>query len=129
MAGTANHFATTDVLIVGAGPTGLTAATLLARYSVDFRVVDKSDAAAKRSKALGVQARTLELWDKLGMAAGAVERGQPLKALNLITKGSLATGGKTFMALGRDGKDNIALPLLASVLHVSAARSPSRDAA
>ncbi len=105
MNGTANQTAITDVLIVGAGPTGLTAATLLARYGVDFRIVDKNDTAAKRSKALGVQARTLELWDKLGMAAGAVERGQPLKALNLITKGSLATGGKPFMALGRDGKD------------------------
>lgn len=109
---TANLQATTDVLIVGAGPTGLTAATLLARYGVDFRIVDKNDTAAKRSKALGVQARTLELWDKLGMAAGAVERGQPLKALNLITKGSLATGGKPFMALGRDGKDISPYPYL-----------------
>lgn len=112
MNGTTNHHATTDVLIVGAGPTGLTAATLLARYGVDFRIVDKNDTAAKRSKALGVQARTLELWDKLGMAAGAVERGQPLKALNLITKGSLAAGGKPFMALGRDGEDISPYPYL-----------------
>lgn len=94
-----------DVLIAGAGPTGLTAATILARYGVNFRIIDKNAEAAKKSKALGVQARTLELWDKLGLAEGAVERGQPLKALNLITRETLGAGGKPFMALGRDGKD------------------------
>ena len=102
----------TDVLIVGAGPTGLTAATLLTRYGVDFRIIDKNGSAAEKSKALGVQARTLELWDKLELAEGAVERGQPLTALNLITKGTLDKGGKPFMALGRDGKDISPYPYL-----------------
>ena len=103
---------TTDVLIVGAGPTGLTAATLLARYGVDFRIVDKNATAAKKSKALGVQARTLELWDKLGMAEGAVARGQPLRALNLITEGTVGKGGKPFVSLGQDGKDISPYPYL-----------------
>lgn len=94
---------TTDVLIVGAGPTGLTAATLLAYYGVDLRIIDKNATLSQKSKALGVQARTLELWDKLGLAEGAVANGQPLTALNLITKGTLLQGGKPFMALGRDG--------------------------
>ncbi len=102
----------TDVLIIGAGPTGLTAATLLARYGVDFRIVDKNAHPAQKSKALGVQARTLELWDKLGMAEGAVARGQALKALNLITKGTLEKGGEPFMALGRDGKEVSPYPYL-----------------
>lgn len=101
-----------DVLITGAGPTGLTAATLLARYGVDFRIIDKNATAAERSKALGVQARTLELWDKLGLAEGAVERGQPLKALNLITKNTMSRGGKPFMAFGRDGKEVSPYPYL-----------------
>ena len=103
---------TTDVLIVGAGPTGLTAATLLARYGVDFRIIDKNAAAAKKSKALGVQARTLELWDKLGLADGAVERGQALEALNLITKGTIDKGGTPFIALGRDGRGVSPFPYL-----------------
>lgn len=103
---------TVDVLVTGAGPTGLTAATLLARYGVDFRIIDKNAEAAERSKALGVQARTLELWDKLGLAEGAVGRGQPLKALNLITKNTVSRGGKPFMALGRDGKEVSPYPYL-----------------
>ncbi len=102
----------TDVLIVGAGPTGLTAATLLARYGVDFRIIDKNAAAAKKSKALGVQARTLELWDKLGLADGALARGQALDALNLITKGTIDKGGTPFMALGRDGRGVSPFPYL-----------------
>ena len=108
----AQSLTTTDVLIVGAGPTGLTAATLLARYGVDFRIIDKNAHAAKKSKALGVQARTLELWDKLGLAEGAVEAGQALEALNLITKSTIDQGGKPFMALGRDGKDVSPYPYL-----------------
>ena len=102
----------TDVLIVGAGPTGLSAATLLARYGVKFRIIDKNAAAAEKSRALGVQARTLELWDKLGLAEGAVARGQALQALNLITKGTIDEGGRPFMALGRDGKDISPYPYL-----------------
>jgi 2-polyprenyl-6-methoxyphenol hydroxylase-like FAD-dependent oxidoreductase len=101
-----------DVLIAGAGPTGLTAATLLARYGVNFRIIDKNAAPAQMSKALGVQARTLELWDKLGLAERAVKEGQPLKSLHLITKDSLAQGGKPFMMLGRDGKEVSPYPYL-----------------
>ena len=102
----------TDILIVGAGPTGLTAATLLARYGVNFRIIDKNARAAEKSKALGVQARTLELWDKLDLAEGALGRGQALGALKLITKRTLKQGGKPFMALERDGKEVSPYPYL-----------------
>ena len=101
-----------DVLITGAGPTGLTAATLLARYGVNFRIIDKNAGAAEKSRALGVQARTLELWDKLGLAEGALRRGKPLRDLKLITKTTVAKGGKPFVNLGRDGAGVSPYPLL-----------------
>jgi 2-polyprenyl-6-methoxyphenol hydroxylase-like FAD-dependent oxidoreductase len=50
-----------DVLIVGAGPTGLTLASQLARFGVSFRIIDKQLDRAHESRALGVQARTLEI--------------------------------------------------------------------
>jgi 2-polyprenyl-6-methoxyphenol hydroxylase-like FAD-dependent oxidoreductase len=49
------------VLIAGAGPTGLTAALELSRLGIPVRLIDKQSAPATTSRAVGVQARTLEL--------------------------------------------------------------------
>lgn len=49
------------VLVVGAGPTGLTAAIELSRMGIDVRIVDKAPTASTTSRALRVQARTVEL--------------------------------------------------------------------
>ncbi len=62
-----------DVLIVGAGPTGMTAAIELKRAGLNVRVVDKSDHPAQYSQALVVQARTLEQFQRYGIASEAVE--------------------------------------------------------
>ena len=56
----------TDVIIIGAGPTGLSLACQLIRYGIDFVVVEKNDTVTRFSKAIGVQARTLEIYDQLG---------------------------------------------------------------
>jgi 2-polyprenyl-6-methoxyphenol hydroxylase-like FAD-dependent oxidoreductase len=55
-----------DVLVVGAGPVGLTMAAEAARYGLSVRIIDKSPHATTTSKALVVWSRTLELFDRMG---------------------------------------------------------------
>ena len=54
------------VLIVGAGPTGMTAAMELARLQIPVRIIEKTPEPATTSRAIGVQARTLELFAQRG---------------------------------------------------------------
>ena len=70
--------ATPLILIVGAGPTGMSAAIELRRAGMDVRIVDKSEHLALHSQALGVQARTLEQFQRYGIAQEAVARGKKL---------------------------------------------------
>lgn len=64
-----------DALIVGAGPTGLTLAAGLARFGVQFRVIDRAMDRVHESRALGVQARSLEVLQSLGLGEVLVRRG------------------------------------------------------
>src|SRR5208282_2288328 len=65
------------VLIVGAGPTGLTAALELSRLGIAVRIIDKQAAPPTTSRAVGVQARTLELLELRGLADEMVRLGNP----------------------------------------------------
>ena len=65
----------TDVLVVGAGPTGLTVAIELARRNVKVRIIEQQNQPSTRSKALVVHARTLEFLDILGVAEELIQRG------------------------------------------------------
>src|SRR6186713_3700995 len=65
----------TDVLIVGAGPTGLMLANQLARRGLRFEIIDRHSGPAQQSRAMAVHARTLEIYAKLGIAEQAVARG------------------------------------------------------
>ncbi|TCB93576.1 FAD-dependent oxidoreductase [Micromonospora zingiberis] len=65
----------TDVLIVGAGPTGLTAALTLARRGVEVTLVDEREQPQVTSRAAVVHAYTLELLDRIGAGAPLVARG------------------------------------------------------
>jgi len=64
---------TTDVLVVGAGPIGLTAACELRRRAVDCRIVDALDQPPKYAKAVGIQPRTLEVWEDMGLVREALD--------------------------------------------------------
>jgi 2-polyprenyl-6-methoxyphenol hydroxylase-like FAD-dependent oxidoreductase len=75
--------ATNPVLIVGAGPTGMTAAIELRRAGLDVRIIDKSDHPALFSQALVVQARTLEQLQRYGIAAKAIAQGRKLKEIHV----------------------------------------------
>jgi 2-polyprenyl-6-methoxyphenol hydroxylase-like FAD-dependent oxidoreductase len=77
----------TDVLIVGAGPTGLVLALWLTRMGVRVRIVDKTNEPGTTSRALAVQARTLELYGQIGLAAAVVQRGRKFAAINLWVSG------------------------------------------
>ena len=59
----------TDVLIVGAGPVGLTAAAALTRQGLTCRIIDKAATPSDKSKALVVWCRTMELLDEMGTRA------------------------------------------------------------
>ena len=77
----------TDVLIVGAGPTGLVLALWLTRLGVRTRIVDKTAEPGTTSRALAVQARTLELYRQLGLADAVISGGRKMAAINLWVAG------------------------------------------
>ena len=79
----------TDVIIVGAGPTGLSLACQLTRHGIDFVVVEKNPSVTPYSKALGVHARTLEIYEQLGLAQEAVRRGSIAAKVRLLEKGEI----------------------------------------
>jgi 2-polyprenyl-6-methoxyphenol hydroxylase-like FAD-dependent oxidoreductase len=83
----------TDVLIIGAGPTGLALACQLVRYGINFVILDKHEGITPYSKALGVHARTLEIYEQLGLAQQAIEQGA------IAAKARLLKGGEVHAEL------------------------------
>ncbi|BBY18710.1 FAD-dependent monooxygenase [Mycolicibacterium litorale] len=90
----------TDVLIVGAGPTGLMAALVLNRRGVPAVVVDRKAGPTRESRALAVQARTMEVYDQLGLAGTVAEKANA--ALRIQVGGSARAVGPNLAAL-QDG--------------------------
>jgi len=72
-----------QVLIVGAGPTGLVLGLWLARLGVPFRICEKNSGPGQTSRAFGVQARTLEFYAQLGIADEIVQRGIEVERMRL----------------------------------------------
>jgi 2-polyprenyl-6-methoxyphenol hydroxylase-like FAD-dependent oxidoreductase len=80
-----------DVLVVGAGPTGLVLALWLTKLGVRVRIIDKTAEPGTTSRALAVQARTLELYRQLDLSEAVVAQGHQVPAVNLWVKGERTT--------------------------------------
>jgi len=77
----------TTVLVVGAGPAGLTLAASLLRYGVSVRIIDKASVPPDdRSRALVLQPRTLEVFDDLGIVDEALSAGLVVERLNVYSR-------------------------------------------
>jgi 2-polyprenyl-6-methoxyphenol hydroxylase-like FAD-dependent oxidoreductase len=75
------------VLIVGAGPTGMTAALELSRVQIPIRIIEKMPEPATTSRAVGVQARTLELFEQRGLVERMLANGNPGVAGSIYGEG------------------------------------------
>ena len=109
----------TDVLIVGAGPTGLMLANQLGRRGVRAMIIDRHSGPAQQSRAMAVQARTLEIYSKMGIIDQALALGSPGTGANMWANGKwtaripLGDIGKSLspfpfvLALGQDDNERI----------------------
>lgn len=77
----------TKVVIIGAGPTGLSMAAQLIRHKIDFIILEKNEKTTYLSKAIAVQARTLEIFQEMGISDEALKRGQMTTGMNLFNRG------------------------------------------
>jgi 2-polyprenyl-6-methoxyphenol hydroxylase-like FAD-dependent oxidoreductase len=78
---------TIDVLVAGGGPVGLMMACELRRHGVSCRIIDPLPEPTNQCKAIGVQPRTLEIWDDMGIVADAIDAGLWLRGMRGYVNG------------------------------------------
>lgn len=126
-----NSIATPPVLVVGAGPTGLVLALWLTKLGVRVRIIDKTAEPGTTSRAVAVQARTLELYRQIGIADAVLDASLKISAVNLwvggrraahITLGALGEGVSAFpyaVTYAQDAHERMLVDRLASLgIHV-----------
>lgn len=91
------HTGVLDVLVVGAGPVGLTAAAELRRRGTACRIVDRLPDRLPYAKAVGIQPRTLEIWDRMGIVRAALDAAVPMRGQLTYVNG--AEQGRIVLAL------------------------------
>jgi 2-polyprenyl-6-methoxyphenol hydroxylase-like FAD-dependent oxidoreductase len=105
---------TAAVTIAGAGPTGLTLAVELLAAGIPFRIVDAAPGPVHESRALAIQARTLEVLDRSGVSPALVAAGDPARSI------SLHAGRTVTVPLFDEANDETAYPF---ILFLSQART------
>jgi 2-polyprenyl-6-methoxyphenol hydroxylase-like FAD-dependent oxidoreductase len=76
-----------DVLVVGAGPTGLALACEAIRHGLSCRIVEELEAPVTTSKAAVVHARTMEIFDDMGTVQKILDRARPVRGFNAYSNG------------------------------------------
>jgi 2-polyprenyl-6-methoxyphenol hydroxylase-like FAD-dependent oxidoreductase len=89
-----------DALIVGAGPVGLTLASVLSHQGLKYRLIEKTPVPTDKSKALVLWSRSLELFAPLGLTQAFIDRGNKAKG------GSVYADGKRIVHFGLTGDDS-----------------------
>jgi len=95
-------------LVIGAGPTGLTAALELAAHGVNCRIVERRTEPSKLSRAVGIMPATIEALEPLGVAGAILSEAMPLRRIRLMRS------GKTLMSLDNrsaEFRDNVIIGL------------------
>src|SRR5438132_595339 len=77
----------TEVLVVGAGPVGLSLACELLRHGVTCRIIDQDAGPTDQSRALGLHARTLEVFEDFGIIDRVLARAKKLRGMNAYADG------------------------------------------
>lgn len=79
----------TQIVIIGAGPTGLMLANQLQRFGIDFKILDAKTGPTNQSRALAVSARSMELYQQLGLAAIVSEQSTEVKGFEIFQNGKV----------------------------------------
>jgi 2-polyprenyl-6-methoxyphenol hydroxylase-like FAD-dependent oxidoreductase len=96
------------VLVIGAGPTGLTAALELSAHGVNCRIVERRTEPSKLSRAVGIMPATIKALEPLGVAGAILSEAMPLRKIRLMRS------GKTLMSLDNrsaEFRDNVIIGL------------------
>jgi 2-polyprenyl-6-methoxyphenol hydroxylase-like FAD-dependent oxidoreductase len=93
-----------DVIVAGAGPVGLLAAAELARRGVTVRIIDRLTAPTTESRAVGVQGRSLDMFERIGLADRLIDTGVKTVAFQLYS-------GRIPLARFSLGINDVAFPL------------------
>ena len=89
-----------DIIIIGAGPTGLMAANQLARFNINFCIVDSKPGPTEQSRAIAVTARSMEIYQQMGLSDTAIEEGKFITDFSIFIKGKQ----KAAVSIGEFGK-------------------------